>query len=152
MGNELVVEKSWWKKNWKWFLPTLTLIFFLLFWLILSLSIDGNVTDIAKAYSENSLYEKAIEKAKTNQRVLIIDENGKVETIQKTPFPRPLRYARTLAQNCILCTQRASTIKNLESKKFNWRLFHLTTSGSSATSIYLNNRKNRSVCNPATGN
>jgi len=28
MGNELVVEKSWWKKNWKWFLPTLTLIFF----------------------------------------------------------------------------------------------------------------------------
>src|SRR3970040_1191789 len=131
MGNELVVEKSWWKKNWKWFLPTLTLIFFLLFWLILSLSIDGNVTDIAKAYSENSLYEK---------------------TIQKTPFPRPLRYARTLAQNCILCTQRASTIKNLESKKFNWRLFHLTTSGSSATSIYLNNRKNRSVCNPATGN
>jgi len=82
----------------------------------------------------------------------IIDENGNVETIQKTPFPRPLRYARTLAQNCILCTQRASTIKNLESKKFNWRLFHLTTSGSSATSIYLNIKKNRSVCNPATGN
>lgn len=81
MANELVVEKSWWKKNWKWFLPTLALIFFLLFWLILSLSIDGNVTDIAKAYSENSLYEKAIEKAKTNQRVLEVI--GEIESIDK---------------------------------------------------------------------
>ncbi|MFV8347801.1 cytochrome c oxidase assembly factor Coa1 family protein [Flavobacterium sp. ZB4P13] len=68
MDNELIVEKSWWKKNWKWFLPTaLFLIGTVLF---TSLSIDGDVTDIAKAYSENSLYEKAIEKSKTNKRVL----------------------------------------------------------------------------------
>ncbi|PXY38667.1 hypothetical protein DMB65_21765 [Flavobacterium cheongpyeongense] len=81
MDNELIVEKSWWGKNWKWFLPTLTLIFSLLFWLILSLSIDGNVTDIAQAYSDNSLYEKAIEKAKTNQRVL--EAIGEIEPIDK---------------------------------------------------------------------
>nr|WP_314895589.1 cytochrome c oxidase assembly factor Coa1 family protein [uncultured Flavobacterium sp.] len=81
MDNELIVEKSWWGKNWKWFLPTLTLIFSLLFWLILSLSMDGNVTDIAQAYSDNSLYEKAIEKAKTNQRVLEVI--GEIEPIDK---------------------------------------------------------------------
>jgi hypothetical protein len=81
MDNELIVEKSWWGKNWKWFLPTLTLIFSLLFWLILSLSFDGNVTDIAQAYSDNSLYEKAIEKAKTNQRVLEV--MGEIEPIDK---------------------------------------------------------------------
>jgi len=81
MDNELIVEKSWWGKNWKWFLPTLTLIFSLLFWLILSLSVDGNVTDIAQPYSDNSLYEKAIEKAKTNQRVLEV--MGEIEPIDK---------------------------------------------------------------------
>ncbi|OOV18600.1 cytochrome c oxidase assembly factor Coa1 family protein [Flavobacterium sp. LM4] len=81
MDNELIVKKSWWGKNWKWFLPTLTLIFLLLFWLILSLSIDGNVTDIAQAYSDNSLYEKAIEKVKTNQRVLEVI--GEIEPIDK---------------------------------------------------------------------
>lgn len=63
MDNELVVEKSWWKRNWKWFFPTLLLLFLLLFGSILSSSIDGTVTDIAQAYSDNSLYEKAIEKA-----------------------------------------------------------------------------------------
>lgn len=81
MNNELIVEKSWWGKNWKWFLPTLTLIFSLLFWFILSLSIDGNGTDIAQAYYDNSLYEKAIEKAKTNQRVLKVI--GEIEPIDK---------------------------------------------------------------------
>lgn len=67
MDNELLVEKSWWKKNWKWLLPsTLCLIGTLL---LTTLSIDGDVTDIAKAYSENSLYDRAIEKSKTNKRV-----------------------------------------------------------------------------------
>jgi hypothetical protein len=81
MDNELIVERSWWKRNWKWFLPTLTLIFLSLFGLILSSTIDGNVTDIAQAYSDTSLYEKAIEKAKTNQRVLEVI--GEIEQIDK---------------------------------------------------------------------
>jgi hypothetical protein len=81
MDNELIVEKSWWKRNWKWFLPTFLLVFLLLFGVILSSSIDGNVTDIAQAYSDNSLYEKAIEKAKTNERV--IELIGEIEPIDK---------------------------------------------------------------------
>jgi hypothetical protein len=79
MNNELITEKSWWNKNWKWFLPAL--LFLLLFGFLLSSSIDGNITDIAQAYSDNSLYEKAIDKAKTNKRVLQVI--GEIEQIDQ---------------------------------------------------------------------
>ena len=81
MDNQLIVEKSWWRKNWKWSLPTLVLLFIIVIGLILNLSIDGNVADFAQAYSDNSLYEKAIEKAKTNDRVLEVI--GEIEPIDK---------------------------------------------------------------------
>jgi len=81
MDNELIIEQSWWKKNWKWFLPTFIIMFLLVFGLLLSSSVDGNVTDIAQAYSDNSLYEKAIEKAKTNKRVFEVI--GEIEPIDK---------------------------------------------------------------------
>ena len=79
MNNELIAEKSWWKRNWKWFLPTALFLMGTL--LFTTLSIDENVTDIAKAYSENSLYEKAIEKSNTNERVLEL--LGNLEPIDK---------------------------------------------------------------------
>lgn len=81
MVNDLIVEKSWWKRNWKWFLPSFTLLILFLFGVILSSTLDGNVTDIAQAYSDNSIYEKAIEKAKTNKRVLELI--GEIEPIDK---------------------------------------------------------------------
>ena len=81
MDNELIIEQSWWKRNWKWFLPTFIIIFLLVFGLLLSSSVEGNVTDVAQAYSDNSLYEKAIEKAKTNKRVLEVI--GEIEPIDK---------------------------------------------------------------------
>jgi hypothetical protein len=81
MNNELIVDKSWWRKNWKWLLPTLTLIFLVSLGALLSLNIHQNVTDITQAYSDNSLYEKAIEKAKSNQRVLEVI--GEIEPIDK---------------------------------------------------------------------
>jgi hypothetical protein len=80
MDDELIIKKSWWNRNWKWFLPTL-ILFLLLFGFTLSSSIDGNITDIAQAYSDNSLYEKAIEKAKTNKRVLEV--LGEIEPIDQ---------------------------------------------------------------------
>jgi hypothetical protein len=80
MDNELIIKKSWWNRNWRWFLPTL-ILFLLLFGFVLSSAIDGNITDIAQAYSDNSLYEKAIEKAKTNKRVLEVI--GEIEPIDK---------------------------------------------------------------------
>jgi hypothetical protein len=80
MNNELIIEKTWWNRNWKWFLPIL-LLFLILFSFILSSTIEGNLTDIAQAYSDNSLYEKAIEKAKGNKRVLEVI--GKIEPIDQ---------------------------------------------------------------------
>jgi hypothetical protein len=47
----------------------------------LSSARDGNITDIVKAYSDNSLYEKALEKAKTNKRVLEVI--GKIKPIDQ---------------------------------------------------------------------
>jgi hypothetical protein len=81
MDNELIVNKNWWNCNWNWFLPTFLILFLLLFGFILSSTIDGNITDITQAYSDNSLYEKAIEKAKTNKRVLEV--LGEIEPIDK---------------------------------------------------------------------
>lgn len=81
MDNNLINEQSWWKRNWKWFLPTFILMFLLFFGLLLSSSVDGDLTDISQAYSDNSLYEKAIEKTKTNKRVLEVI--GEIEPIDQ---------------------------------------------------------------------
>lgn len=81
MSNELINKQSWWKRNWKWFLPTFILFFSLASGLLLSLNIDKNITDIAQVYSDNLLYEKAIEKANMNKRVLEVI--GEIEPIDK---------------------------------------------------------------------
>jgi hypothetical protein len=81
MNNELITEQSWWKSNRKWFLPTLIITFLLLTGLLVSSGMEGNITDIAKAYSEDSLYERAIDKANTNKRVLELI--GKIEPIDQ---------------------------------------------------------------------
>ena len=79
MNNELIPEKNWWTKNWKWFVPTFLFLITIL-GLFSSIS-NGNVTDIAQAYSDASLYENAIKKAKTNQRVLEV--LGEIKPIDK---------------------------------------------------------------------
>jgi hypothetical protein len=72
MNNELIPEKSWSKRNRKWFLPTILLSFLLAIGLFSTSNINKNIVDFAQAYTDNSLYENAIEKAKGNQRVLEI--------------------------------------------------------------------------------
>jgi hypothetical protein len=69
MSNELIVKKSWWTNNWKWFLPFSILLFLFLFGFLLSSNIAGVMTDITQGYSDHSLYEKAIESANSNKRV-----------------------------------------------------------------------------------
>jgi hypothetical protein len=81
MDNELIIKQSWFKKNWKWFLPITLVLFLLLFGFIVKLSIDENVTEIIQAYSDKSLYENAIKKANSNNRVLIVI--GEIEPIDK---------------------------------------------------------------------
>ncbi|QOG03441.1 cytochrome c oxidase assembly factor Coa1 family protein [Flavobacterium sp. MDT1-60] len=69
MDNDLVVKESWLKRNWKWSVPT-TIVFIFIPALLLTSNSQENITDIVRAYSDNSLYEKAIEKANSNKRIL----------------------------------------------------------------------------------
>ncbi len=80
MENELILKKSWSKRNWNWFLPVTLLLLFAI-GLFFSLLMDTNISDLAKGYSDNSLLKKAFEKAKTNQRVLEV--LGNLEPIDK---------------------------------------------------------------------
>ncbi|UQD57509.1 cytochrome c oxidase assembly factor Coa1 family protein [Flavobacterium sp. K5-23] len=81
MNNEQIKEKSWWKRNWKWLLPTLFFIFILGLGLMTITGNGKNINDLTQAYSDNSLFENAFEKAKTNQRVIAI--LGVIEPIDK---------------------------------------------------------------------
>jgi hypothetical protein len=81
MDNELISKNNWWKRNWKWFLPTALLVFFFGVGLALTTIITGDIDDYAQAYSDTSLYEKAIEKAKIDNRV--IETLGNLEPIDK---------------------------------------------------------------------
>jgi len=76
--NELILEKSWWKRNRKWFIPSV----FLIGTLVTILTIFSSpISDIAKAYSDTSIYENALEKAQQNQQV--IETLGILEPIDK---------------------------------------------------------------------
>lgn len=79
MNNELIPQKSWWQSNWKWFVPVFIVVIISIGFL--SAITKGNSTDIVQAYSETSLYENAIAKAKTNQRVVKV--LGEIEPIDK---------------------------------------------------------------------
>ena len=68
MNNELIPDKSYWSRNRKWIVAVF--LFLILSIGILSSISDGSATDLVQAYADNSLYENAIAKAKTNQRVL----------------------------------------------------------------------------------
>ena len=81
MDNELITTASWWKTNWKWFLPSSIVLFTIAATLLATTNIDGTVTDFAQAYSENSLYIKAIAKVNTNRRSKEI--LGEIEPIGK---------------------------------------------------------------------
>ncbi|MEN2402091.1 cytochrome c oxidase assembly factor Coa1 family protein [Flavobacterium sp. MC2016-06] len=80
MDNDLVEKENWLKRNWKWFLPSSVLIL-LLFVFSLAATSENDISDIALAYSDHSLYEKAIDQANLNLRVLEIV--GKIKPIDK---------------------------------------------------------------------
>ncbi|WP_166921119.1 cytochrome c oxidase assembly factor Coa1 family protein [Flavobacterium poyangense] len=80
MNNDLIEKESWFKKNWKWSLPS-SLLLIALFTLLLSVNSGKDISDMAQAYTDNALYQKAIDQANTNSRVL--DVFGKIESIDK---------------------------------------------------------------------
>jgi len=69
MDNDLVEQKNWFKRNWKWFVPA-TVVFIFVLGFFLTSNSQGNLTDVVYAYNDAALYEKAIEKSNSNKRVL----------------------------------------------------------------------------------
>ena len=68
MNNELIEQKSWWKQNWKWFVPISGVILISITAFLLS-GMGGITTDFAQAYADTELYKNALEKVNTNQKV-----------------------------------------------------------------------------------
>jgi len=66
--NDLVENKSWWNKKWKWVIPLLG-IFLISIFTISKTDIGENTFDIVKAYADPDLIETALFKAQENGEV-----------------------------------------------------------------------------------
>lgn len=80
MNNALIKQKSWWKRNWKWFVPLCGIVLIIISVFIAS-GMGSMGTDLAQAYSDTELYENAVEKVKSNHKVTQL--LGKIEPIDK---------------------------------------------------------------------
>ncbi|TMM59315.1 hypothetical protein FEE95_07745 [Maribacter algarum] len=67
--DELIVHKSWWKRNRKWFVPLVGVLFVFVI-SIASSPIVGRISDVAKAYLDPNLMRTAILKAQANEDVV----------------------------------------------------------------------------------
>lgn len=80
MNNELIEQKSWWKRNWKWLVPVIGIILISMA-TFFSSGMDGVATDLIQAYADTELYENALEKVKSDPRA--IELLGEIEPIDK---------------------------------------------------------------------
>ena len=80
MNNELIEHKSWWKRHWRWLVP-LSSIILILIGIFFSSGMDGSAIDLAQAYTDAELYENALEKVKSDDRVIEI--LGDIQPIDK---------------------------------------------------------------------
>lgn len=80
MNNELIEQKSWWKKNWKWLIPLSGISLFIALTLFSS-SVTEIGVDLVRAYSDTELYNNALKEVKSDKR--IIELLGEIEPIDK---------------------------------------------------------------------
>ena len=80
MNNELIEQKSWWKKNWKWLIPVSGILMILIA-VFISSGMGGVSANLIQAYSDTELYENALQKVKSDQKVTEI--LGEIEPIDK---------------------------------------------------------------------
>jgi|SRR5690606_13627602 len=80
MNNELIKQKSWWKRNWKWIIPACGVILISIT-IFFSSGMSGIATDLAQAYADTELYEKAIEKVTSNEKATEL--LGEIKPIDK---------------------------------------------------------------------
>ena len=67
--NELIENSSWFKRNWKWFVP-LTISLVVIIGLLSSSKVGGKIAGMAKIHSESSVCDNALEIAKENEKVI----------------------------------------------------------------------------------
>lgn len=79
-NDELIIEKSWFSKNWIWLILGILAGILILFFVISSNSKNG-LSDTVTAFKEDSLYDKAIEQANKNPEV--IETIGEIAPIDK---------------------------------------------------------------------
>lgn len=105
MDNELIVQKSWFSSNRKWFVPLLLLVLIAVVWIS---SIAGNLTDFAHAYADPTICQKAIAKANNNPRV--VELLGAIEPIdQLAMLEGNAKYSK--AQDSVAITVRVKGTK-----------------------------------------
>lgn len=80
MNNDLVKQKNWWNRNWKWLVPLFGIVL-LVTGVLISSGFFGFGSDFAKAYADSELYENALKKAQSNPQV--IELLGEIEPIDK---------------------------------------------------------------------
>ena len=68
MNNELIKQKSWWKMNWKWFVPICGMIV-ISSTLFISFGMGGITTDLVQAYADTELYENALLKVNDDPKI-----------------------------------------------------------------------------------
>lgn len=68
MKNEPIKQKKWWKRNWKWFVPSCGIILISIA-IFFSSGMGGIATDLAQAYADTELYQNALEKVNADQKV-----------------------------------------------------------------------------------
>lgn len=79
MNNELLTQKNWWQRNWKWFTPVAVIIIFASGLFMIS-DMDKHLGDFAKASSDTELFKNAVEKAQQDPRV--VELLGQLEPIE----------------------------------------------------------------------
>lgn len=80
MENDLINKENWIQKNWIWVLLLLISTTFFLFFLFNANSKNG-LADTVSAFSENALFEKAIEHANNDDK--IITTIGKIDPVEQ---------------------------------------------------------------------
>src|SRR5690606_27097276 len=79
MENELIHQKNWFQRNWKWALP-ISILAILCATLFFSLT-GEHLGDFGKAYSDPQLFQGAMEKAQENEEVKRV--LGEIEPVSK---------------------------------------------------------------------
>lgn len=67
MDNELIKQESWWKRNWKWFVPVSGCLAFLI---LLIVFVGGIIFSVTTAFKESEPYQYALEKANKDEYIV----------------------------------------------------------------------------------